>query len=152
MEQSGLLTYFHQDLFIPELKSSSKDGALKEMAEWLESTKKVYRSALIYDLLKKREALGSTGIGGGIAIPHCRSIAVEKLTVLCAMRIKGIDFKSTDKKHVRIFFMVVAPPHDMNYLVFLGALVEFIINKDVKKMLLEIKSFEEFKNLVLGAR
>jgi mannitol/fructose-specific phosphotransferase system IIA component (Ntr-type) len=68
------------------------------------------------------------------------------------MRIKGIDFKSTDKKHVRIFFMVVAPPHDMNYLVFLGALVEFITNKDVKKMLLEIKSFEEFKNLVLGAR
>jgi len=36
--------------------------------------------------------------------------------------------------------------------VFLGALVEFITNKDVKKMLLEIKSFEEFKNLVLGAR
>jgi len=148
MKQSKLLSYFHEDLFIPELRASSKDGILKEMAAWLESSKKVYKASIIYDLLKKREGLGSTGIGGGVAIPHCRSIAVEKLIVLFAIKSKGIDFKSTDKKPVKLFFMVVAPPHDVHYLVFLGKLVELLTDRKIKKMLLKIKSFEEFKNLV----
>jgi len=148
MKQSKLLSYFHEDLFIPELRASSKDGILKEMAAWLESSKKVYKASIIYDLLKKREGLGSTGIGGGVAIPHCRSIAVEKLIVLFAIKSKGIDFKSADKKSVKLFFMVVAPPHDVHYLVFLGKLVELLTDRKIKKMLLKIKSFEEFKNLV----
>ena len=152
MKQSKLLSYFHEDLFIPELRASSKDGILKEMAAWLESSKKVYKASIIYDLLKKREGLGSTGIGGGVAIPHCRSIAVEKLIVLFAIKSKGIDFKSTDKKPVKLFFMVVAPPHDVHYLVFLGKLVELLTDRKIKKMLLKIKSFEEFKNLVSGVK
>jgi len=152
MKQSDLLQYFPEDLFIPELKASSKDGVLKEMAAWLESTKMVYRSSIVYDLLKKREDLGSTGIGGGIAIPHCRSIAVEKITVLFAMKKKGVDFKSADKKAVKFFFMVLAPPQDVNYLVFLGKLVEFLTDKKLKKMLLKVTSFKEFKELVSGVK
>lgn len=152
MKQSELLNYFHEDLFIPELRASSKDGVLKEMAAWLESSKKVYRASIIYDLLKKREGLGSTGIGVGVAIPHCRSIAVEKLTVLFAIKSKGVDFKSADGKPVKLFFMVVAPPHDIRYLVFLGKLVELLTDKKIKKMLLKVKSFEEFKNLVSGVK
>jgi len=152
MKQSELLSYFHEDLFISELRASTKDGVLKEMAAWLESSKKVYKASIIYDLLKKREELGSTGIGGGVAIPHCRSIAVEKLTVLFAIKSKGIDFKLTDRKPVGLFFMVVAPPHDVNYLVFLGKLVELLTDKKVKKMLLKVKSFEEFKNLISGVK
>ena len=152
MKQSDILNYFHKDLFIPELRALSKDGVLKEMAAWLESQKKVYKTSIIYDLLKNREKLGSTGIGGGIAIPHCRSIAVEKLTVLFAIKNKGIDFKSTDKKSVKLFFMVAAPPQDVNYLVFLGKLVEVLTDKKIKKMLLKVKSFEEFKNIVSGVK
>ena len=152
MKQSELLNYFHEDLFIPELRASSKDGVLKEMVAWLESSKKVYRASIIYDLLKKREGLGSTGIGVGVAIPHCRSIAVEKLTVLFAIKSKGVDFKSADGKPVKLFFMVVAPPHDIRYLVFLGKLVELLTDKKIKKMLLKVKSFEEFKNLVSGVK
>jgi mannitol/fructose-specific phosphotransferase system IIA component (Ntr-type) len=148
MQKSGLLSYFHEDLFIPELRALNKDGVLKEIAACLEFSKKVYKASIIYDLLKKREGLGSTGIGGGIAIPHCRSIAVEKLTVLFAIKSKGIDFKSADKKPVKLFFIVVAPPHDVNYLVFLGKLVELLTDRKIKKMLLKVKLFEEFKNLV----
>jgi len=152
MEPNNLLSYFHEDLFIPELQASSKDGVLKEMADRLESTKKVYASAIIYDLLKKREQMGSTGIGGGIAIPHCRSIAVEKLTVLFAIRSKGIDFKAADRKTVKLFFMVVAPPHNVTYLVFLGKLVEVLTDKKLKKVLLKVTTFTEFKELVLGMK
>jgi len=152
MKPNELLSYFHKNLFIPELRASTKDGALKEIAKCLESSQKVYRSSIIYDLLKKREGLGSTAIGGGVAIPHCRSIAVEKLTVLFALKNKGIDFESADKKPVKLLFVVIAPPHDMRYLVFLGKLVEFLTDKKIKKMILQVKSFEEFKSLISGVK
>jgi len=151
MKQSELQSYFMSDLFIPELKASTRDGILKEMAAWLEAQKRIFRTTLVYDLLHKREGLGSTGIGGGIAIPHCRTIAVEKLTVLCALKHSGVDFGAPDKKPVKIFFMVVAPPHDVTYLVFLGKLVEVVNDKQLKRTLFEVKTLEEFINLIAGA-
>jgi mannitol/fructose-specific phosphotransferase system IIA component (Ntr-type) len=151
MKQSELQSYFTPELFIPELKASTKDGVLKEMAAWLEAQKRVFRTALVYDLLHKREGLGSTGIGGGIAIPHCRTIAVQKLTVLCALKHAGVDFGAPDKKPVKIFFMVVAPPQDVTYLVFLGKLVEVVNDRQLKRALFEVTTFEEFITLVAGA-
>jgi mannitol/fructose-specific phosphotransferase system IIA component (Ntr-type) len=151
MKQSELQSYFTPELFIPELKASTKDGVLKEMAAWLEAQKRVFRTALVYDLLHKREGLGSTGIAGGIAIPHCRTIAVQKLTVLCALKHAGVDFGAPDKKPVKIFFMVVAPPQDVTYLVFLGKLVEVVNDKQLKRALFEVTTFEEFITLVAGA-
>ena len=150
MNNPDLLSYFHKELFIPELNASSGEDVLREMVDYLAGKEKISDISLIYDLVKKREDLGSTGIGEGIAIPHCRSIAVEKLTVLCALKSKGLAFKSPDKKPVKLFFMVVAPPQDINYLVFLGKLVEIFTDKKIKKELFNITSFEEFAELVSG--
>lgn len=152
MKQSELLGFFHKDLFIPALKASDKDGVLKEMAGYLASEDKLYETSLVYDLLKRREDLGSTGIGGGIAIPHCRSIAVRKLTVLCALKPQGVDFQAADAQPVKLFFLVVAPPRDINYLVFLGKLVEFVTGKKINKALFNITSFEDFANLISGGK
>lgn len=151
MKQDDLQHYFSPDLFIPELKASTKDDVLREMATRMESQKKIFRTELVYDLLHRREGLGSTGIGGGIAIPHCRTIAVEKLTVLCALKQEGVDFGAPDRKPVKIFFMVVAPPQDVTYLVFLGKLVEVVNEKQLKRGLFEVKTFEEFIHLIAGA-
>ena len=151
MKKKEIASFFHKDLFIPALNASSADGVLKEMVTHLASKKKISNISLVYDLIKKRESLGSTGIGGGIAVPHCRSIAVEKLTVLCAFKEKGIAFKSPDGKPVKLFFMVLAPPQDINYLVFLGKLVEIFTDKKIKKHLFNVESFEEFKELISGA-
>lgn len=150
MNNPDLLSYFHKDLFIPELSATKREDVLKEMVDYLAAKEKISDTTLIYDLVKKREDLGSTGIGEGIAIPHCRSIAVEKLTVLCALKSNGVAFKSPDDMPVKLFFMVVAPPQDMNYLVFLGKLVEILTDKKLKNVLFNITSFEEFTELVSG--
>ena len=142
------MSYFHKDLFIPELRASRRENVLKEMVDYLSGKEKISDTTLIYNLVKKREDLGSTGIGDGIAIPHCRSIALEKLTVLLALKNKGVAFKSPDKKPVRLFFLVIAPPQDINYLVFLGKLVEILTDKKIRKALFTITSFEEFTKLV----
>ena len=65
---------------------------------------------------------------------------------------EGIDFESADKKPVKLLFVVIAPPHDMRYLVFLGKLVELLTDKKIKKMILQVKSFEEFKSIILGVQ
>ena len=150
MKNPDLLSYFHKELFIPELRASNREDVLKEMVDYLAEKEKISDASLIYDLVKKREDLGSTSIGGGIAIPHCRSIAVEKLTVLCALKSKGVAFKSPDKKPVKLFFMVVAPPQDINYLMFLGKMVELLTDKKIKKALFTITSFDEFTEIVSG--
>lgn len=150
MKNPDLLSFFHEDLFVPELKASNREDVLQEMVDYLAAKEKIFNTALIYDLVKKREDLGSTGIGDGIAIPHCRSIAVEKLTVLCALKSTGVAFKSPDKKPVKLFFLVVAPPQDINYLVFLGKLVEILTDKKIKKELFSITSFQEFTDLISG--
>ena len=150
MKNLELLNYFHEDLFLSELKASNREDLLKEMVDYLAAKEKISNTALIYDLVKKREDLGSTGIGDGIAIPHCRSIAVEKLTVLCALKSKGVAFKSPDNKPVKLLFLVVAPPQDINYLVFLGKLVEMLTDKKIKRELFNITSFQEFTDLISG--
>jgi fructose-specific phosphotransferase system IIA component len=150
MKNPDLLSYFHEDLFISELKASNREEVLQEMVDYLAAKDKISNTALIYDLVKKREDLGSTGIGDGIAIPHCRSIAVEKLTVLCALKGKGVAFRTPDNKPVKLFFLVVAPPQDINYLVFLGKLVEILTDKKIKKELFSITSFKEFTELISG--
>ena len=61
-------------------------------------------------MLKRRENLGSTGIGRGIAIPHARSLVVNRLRVAFGRKEEGIDYKAIDDKPAQFFFMIVAPP------------------------------------------
>jgi len=58
----------------------------------------------------KREELGSTGIGNGVAVPHTKHASVEKLSATVAISQAGVDFASLDGEDVFILFMVVSPP------------------------------------------
>ena len=69
MEIREFLRYFNGKLFIPELTSSSKEEVLNEMVEFTSERVPLKDCRLILDMLKRREQLGSTGIGNGIAIP-----------------------------------------------------------------------------------
>ena len=57
---------------------------------------------MLFKMLKRRENLGSTGIGRGIAIPHCRSLVVNKLRVAFGRKKEGVDFKAIDEKPVTL--------------------------------------------------
>ena len=84
-------------------------------------------------MLKRRENLGSTGIGRGIAIPHCRSLVVNKLRVAFGRKTDGVDFKAIDEKPVHFFFLIVAPPLEVSnqYLPVLGKIAQFSKEPDV---------------------
>ncbi|MEO0185447.1 MAG: PTS sugar transporter subunit IIA [candidate division WOR-3 bacterium] len=113
-----------------ELKSAKKEEVLKDLVYMIKSKTD---AELIYSTLLKREELGSTGIGKGIAIPHCRSLAVSKLEIAVGRTVKPVNFNAIDKKPVSLFFLIIAPPQDPGnqYLITLGKIVQ--ISKEMTK-------------------
>jgi len=105
---------------------------------------------MLYKMLKRRENLGSTGIGRAIAIPHCRSLVVNKLRVAFGRKSTGIDFRAIDEKPVNFFFLIVAPPLEVSnqYLPVLGKIAQFSKEPDVPQRLLALKHPGEFLALL----
>lgn len=96
---------------IMNLKAKEKELILDEMLEQLIKAKKLDRKdkARIKRNLLEREAMGSTGIGYGIAIPHTKDKRVKKIICCCAISRKGVDFDSLDGEPVYILFMLLSP-------------------------------------------
>lgn len=106
------------------LKAGSRDGVLKELLAMSSLGEKAQQILLVN--LKQREELGSTGIGKGIAIPHCRSLMLNSLTLMVGRSKAGVEFEAIDKKPARLFFLIIAPPHDPQnqYLITLGQIAQ----------------------------
>jgi fructose-specific phosphotransferase system IIA component len=145
-QKKKLEEYFDEELFVPEMKASSKKEALEELVDALAGTGKIHDKSLILEMLERREALGSTGIGNGVAIPHGRSLAANQIMVVFGKSSKGVEFDSMDGKPVNLFFLILAPPQDRfnQYLPFLGKVVELIKDGAVRARLAEVGSFQDF--------
>jgi len=139
-----LREFFTEDAIQLELKGESKDDILKELIGLLGLDDK--NQATLFKMLKRRENLGSTGIGRQIAIPHCRSLVVSKLRVAFGRKKTGVDFKAIDEKPVRFFFLIVAPPLEVSnqYLPVLGKIAQFSKEADVPDRLLGITAPQQF--------
>lgn len=143
-----LRDFFSEDAVELNLQSVSKDDVLKELIGLLKLEDK--SEAMLFKMLKRRENLGSTGIGRSIAIPHCRSLVVTKLRVAFGRRSAGVDFRAIDDKPVKFFFLIVAPPLEVSnqYLPVLGKIAQFSKEADVPERLLSISRPVEFMDLL----
>ena len=143
-----LRQFFTEDAIKLELESTTKDDVLKELISLLGLDDK--SEGMLYKMLKRRENLGSTGIGRGIAIPHCRSLVVSKLRVAFGRKASGIDFKAIDDKPVHYFFLIVAPPLEVSnqYLPVLGKIAQFAKEADVVDRLAKINTPDDFLKLL----
>jgi fructose-specific phosphotransferase system IIA component len=93
------------------LEATDKESVIRELVELLakvENIKDKDKENLVKSLLE-REALGSTGIGQGVGIPHCKSESVKELVAAFGISRKGANFDSLDGEPVYIFFLLVAP-------------------------------------------
>src|SRR5687768_5653586 len=143
-----LREFFSEDAIKLELESSAKDEILKELIGLLKLDEK--SEGMLFKMLKRRENLGSTGIGRGSAIPHCRSLVVSKLRVAFGRKRDGIDFKAIDEKPVHFFFLIVAPPLEVSnqYLPVLGKIAQFSKETDVPQRLVSLNAGAEFMELL----
>ena len=143
-----LRDFFSEDAIKLELEGNTKDEILKELIDLLGLDDK--SEGMLFKMLKRRENLGSTGIGRGIAIPHCRSLVVSNLRVAFGRKSQGVDFKAIDEKPVFFFFLIVAPPLEVSnqYLPVLGKIAQFSKEADVPERLLKLKEPREFMALL----
>ena len=131
-----------------DIASTLKDDALSELIGLLGLDEK--SEANLYKTLKRRENLGSTGIGKGIAIPHCRSLVVNKLRLAYGRKIDGMEFNAIDGQPVRHFFLIVAPPLEVSnqYLPVLGKIAQFAKDPSVPQRLSGLSDPSEFLELL----
>lgn len=143
-----LREFFAEDAIQLELAGTTKDDILKELIGLLKLPEK--DEATLFKMLKRRENLGSTGMGRGIAIPHCRSMVVSKLRVAFGRKSAGVDFKALDDKPVHFFFLIVAPPLEVSnqYLPVLGKIAQFSKESDVPEKLMSITDPKQFMELL----
>jgi mannitol/fructose-specific phosphotransferase system IIA component (Ntr-type) len=143
-----LREFFAEDVVKLDLEGTTKDEVLKELIGLLGVDEK--SEGILYKMLKRRENLGSTGIGKGIAIPHCRSLVVNRLRVAFGRKSDGIDFRAIDEQPVHNIFLIVAPPLEVSnqYLPVLGKIAQFSKEPDVASRLQQIGTAREFLALL----
>jgi fructose-specific phosphotransferase system IIA component len=140
-----LMDFLIPDAIESNLKSTNKTDAIKELVVLLKNTGTIADYELVASVVLEREELGSTGIGEGIAVPHGKSEAVDKVVAAFGRSEKGIDFQSeVDKTPVRLVFLLVAPigssgPH----LLALARISRLLKSKDFRERLLKAKSKSE---------
>lgn len=100
------------DAIVPDLQATSKEDAIRAMVTSLKKSGAIPEADEegIVSAILKREELGSTGIGNGVAVPHTKHPSVDRLVATVALSKSGVDFASLDGEDVFILFLLVSPP------------------------------------------
>ena len=95
-----------------ELAAEDKQGVIREMVQALAEAGGIEAKQAegIVGAILKREELGSTGIGRGVAVPHTKHPSVDKLVGTVAVSNEGVDFASLDGEKAHLFFLLISPP------------------------------------------
>jgi nitrogen PTS system EIIA component len=143
-----LKDFFSPDAITLNLRGTSKEEVLSELVGLLAMDER--SSGTLLRIIQRRESLGSTGIGRGIAIPHCRSLVVNRLRLAFGHRREGVEYQAIDSKPVYHFFLIVAPPLEISnqYLPVLGRIAQLAKESDVPDRLSGLRSTEDFLKLL----
>ncbi|NMO94598.1 PTS fructose transporter subunit IIABC [Paenibacillus lemnae] len=133
-----------QDVMIMDLQAVTKDGAINELIESLSASGRINDPELFKEMIWKREGESSTGIGGGIAMPHAKTGAVNEPTVVFAKSSKGVDFEALDEEPAYLFFMIAAPEGAGSmHMKTLAALSRLLIDADFIQKLMDTRTPQE---------
>ena len=131
-----------------DLAGEDRDSAFGSLVALLQLNEK--SATTIHRQLIRREILGSTGYGFGIAIPHCRTLAVARLRLAFGVHRRGVSMNAMDGNPVRVFFLIVAPPMEVSnqYLPLLGRIAQLVREPEVPARLASLASYDELKRLL----
>jgi nitrogen PTS system EIIA component len=144
------------ELLTPErvlvpLSAQDKTGVIAELARHLINQSGGSYSEVL-GAVEEREAVVSTGIGFGVAIPHARSSAVSQLTLVCGVSPAPVPFDSIDGEPVRLFFMIVGPESSAGqHVKVLSRIARLVRRESVRERLCEARTPDEFYDALLEA-
>jgi len=95
-----------------ELAAEDKESVIRELVQGLVNAGEIKEAEQesIFAAIMKREELGSTGIGRGVAVPHTKHPSVDRLVGAVGVSSSGVDFNSLDGEKVHLLFLLISPP------------------------------------------
>ncbi|MBF0302218.1 MAG: PTS sugar transporter subunit IIA [Desulfamplus sp.] len=133
---------------ISNLNAKNKKGVLEELAGAI-TTRTGTETKDIVRVLLEREQLGSTGIGGGIAIPHGKLDGISSIVVGFGLSREGVEFDSLDNRPVHIFFLLITPANSTGiHLSVLAQISRLLKQSHFKDNLMKAESAEEIEQII----
>lgn len=142
-------SFTRPELIFPKLADDSRESVLRSLAERMAEAGAITDASRFYNELMEREKLGSTGIGGGVAIPHCKLRDLDRVLLAVGVSEQPIDFDAADGKPVRLFFVVAAPEKTpTEHLKTLAAISRWVKQPEHVRQILEIEEPAEIVDLL----
>jgi PTS system nitrogen regulatory IIA component len=133
-----------RDALVLDLESTAKDEVLAEMARSLAAAEPTVDAERLLGVLREREALQSTGIGDGVAIPHGKLPGIDRLVASFARSRVGVDFASIDGQPTQLFFLLVVPEHSGGqHLKALARISRFLRDPDFREGLVSAEGLDD---------
>ena len=123
------------------LGATTKREVVAELVDLLESAHGIDSHGEILDRVLRRETMMSTGIGNGVAIPHGKAKAVDRIVAACAVSRNGVDFEAVDGEPAHIFVLLVSPENvGASHVKVLANISRLLKEESVRKSLREANS------------
>jgi PTS system nitrogen regulatory IIA component len=144
-----ILELLKKEFIVGELKTKGKKEVLAELAGVLSKGKTQRDSQAMLRVLPEREALGSTGIGDGIAIPHGKLAGLDEIVIAFGRSRDGIAYDAVDGRPVHLLFLLMAPENsEGQHLRVLAQLSRMLKDKNFRKKLMEARSQDDLVQVI----
>jgi nitrogen PTS system EIIA component len=138
-----ILDALNKEAIVVDMAARDKRGALEELAASVAAATDASQERLVKVLLE-RERLGSTGIGGGIGIPHGKLKNLDSLILGFGISRPGVDFESLDGQPTHIFFLLLTPENSAGvHLKMLARISRLLKSASLKERLMQSQTPEE---------
>lgn len=147
----NLVDVFRREYIKIPLEKNTKTDVIKELVEVLTQHQAIRKSDGIIQAVFDREEIMTTGVGNGVAIPHCKHKESRNFAIALGVHPQGIDFDSIDKKPAQIIFLLVGPEDQPGTHIKLLSRISRIISKDeVREKVLACNTPAELFDLLNG--
>lgn len=148
MSMMKIADVLQKEAVLTDLKSRDKKGVIEEMVIPAARIAGMKTRELVR-VLMDRERLGSTGIGGGIGIPHGKLKGIDSLILGFGLSRKGVDFESIDGRPTHIFFMLITPENSIDiHLRMLAQISRILKNEVFRKRLMNASDADEILAII----
>ena len=139
-----LTDILEKDLVKVPLQATTKNEIIEELVDVLVKARRLHNREEILAAILAREALGSTGLADGVAVPHAKTAAVTSVSVVMGITPKPIDFDAQDGKGSQFFFLVLAPEKESSaYIEVLVSIARATSSPVMRRLLASARSSDD---------
>ena len=144
-----IMDFLNKNAISVNVKSQDKEGVIRELIDLLSNATEIKNKEDLIKAVLSREALGSTGIGQGVGIPHAKSQVVKELVAAFGLSRSGVNFDSLDGEPVHIFFLLIAPEESAGpHLKALARISRMLKDKYFRDLLKKAKDENEILRII----